>query len=74
MPLLHNMGMSELRKTRTYTKNGLGCCSWGINATDKGLDIIKELISLETLKLNHTKITDKGFRELNNALPKCEIK
>jgi hypothetical protein len=34
---------------------------------------LKELQELTYLNLQHTKVSDTGFREIKKALPKCKI-
>ena len=41
--------------------------------TDSGLVHLKGLTNLEQLKLSGTQVTDAGVKELQKALPNCEI-
>jgi hypothetical protein len=43
------------------------------NVTDVGLVHLKALANLHFLNLNFTKVTDQGVKNLQQALPKCEI-
>ena len=45
----------------------------GPDVTDVGLKRLKGLIKLRRLDLHNTKVTDEGVRELQAALPNCEI-
>jgi hypothetical protein len=41
--------------------------------TDAGLEHLKGLTNLKRLGLGQTKVTDAGVKDLQKALPKCEI-
>jgi hypothetical protein len=41
--------------------------------TDAGLKELAGLKSLQSLDLSRTKVTDAGLKELQKALPDCEI-
>ena len=41
--------------------------------TDAGLEHLKGLTSLQTLKLGGSQVTDADVNELKKALPKCDI-
>lgn len=41
---------------------------------DDGLAALRNLHSLRSLSLNGTRVTDAGVKELQRALPKCEIR
>lgn len=44
------------------------------HVTDKGIEHLKGLSQLQVLSLDNTQVTDKGVSELQQALPKCEIR
>ena len=41
--------------------------------TDAGMKELKDLKSLRSLDLSHTKVTDAGLKDLREALPTCNI-
>jgi len=61
--LEHLNGLTELRLL--YLHN--------TQITDAGLVYLKELTHLRWLSLANTHVTDKGVKELQRALPNCEI-
>jgi len=42
--------------------------------TDDGLEILKKLTNLRRLNLRRTKVTEAGVKDLEQALPNCEIR
>jgi hypothetical protein len=46
--------------------------SWA-QVTDAGLEHIKGLTRLRNLSLKDTRVSDEGVKELQEALPNCEI-
>ena len=55
----------------------LTCCAGlylnNTQVTNAGLVHLKGLSNLQTLFLNDTQITDEGVKQLQQALPNCEI-
>jgi len=45
----------------------------GTGVTDAGIIQIKQLTRLDVLALDNTKVTEKGVKELQAALPNCQI-
>ena len=45
----------------------------GSSVTDKGIEHLKKLESLQEIVLSGTKISEEGCRELREALPNCTI-
>lgn len=85
--LVHLRGMTNLEeltldKTKV-TDAGLVQLKWLVslkglslentNISDAGLVHLKEMTSLVWLNLMHSKVTDPGAKELQAALPKCNI-
>jgi hypothetical protein len=63
-------GLKELAQLKELTSLGLGETS----ITDKGLKEIAKFKGLTKLYLYSTKVTDAAVTELQEVLPKCEIK
>jgi len=47
---------------------------WGTQISDAGLTHLKRLNKLHTLTLMDTQVTEEGVKELQEALPNCEIR
>lgn len=62
--LVHVANLSELRMLQLQ----------GTKITDAGLWHLTRLENLRTLDLTNTKVTDAGVKELQKALPKCEVR
>jgi hypothetical protein len=43
------------------------------NVTDQSVGALKAMRTLRSLNLYHTLVTEKGYGELKNSLPSCNI-
>jgi hypothetical protein len=63
-------GLKELAALESLNTLHLG----GTKVTDAGMTALTALKNLNSLDLSKTEVTDAGLRELQRALPKCQIK
>jgi Leucine-rich repeat (LRR) protein len=61
--LVHLKGLTKLQSLSLFRTE----------VTDAGLVHLKGLTKLQSLNLSDTKVTDAGVKDLQAALPKCEI-
>ncbi len=65
-----NRGLAYIKRLKNLATLDI---SYALNVSNAGLVHLKALKKLKELNLKGTKVTDKGIKKLNKALPKCNV-